>query len=337
MQNTEYIVAIELLEAVVEYLEARGVSLEPIWQRYQVNLDALQDEQFVPFTLFSDCFELGAEATNDNSIGLHVGENISARHWGQLGYLILSGEDGFESINYIQRFARLITNAMESTFSMEGDHLLCYFRMFPEQYSRHTCEFFISAIFSLGKFMSDGRFAFKEIHFTYDLKTNAKDYQQVLGCPCYFNKPENKIIVERNRLAFSSTFRDPRLKKVLEQHAVSVLQHLGTGNDLVRDIKAYVMDALPNGAPSLKQVCEHFQMSERSLQRALAKHSLSYQELVDQLRADLAKTYIENDYNFLDIALLLGYSEQSAFHRAFKRWTGLPPAKYKKQRAASLE
>lgn len=331
MQNNEYIVAIELLEAVVEYLETREISLARLWQRYDTSLEALQEQQFVPFELFSDCFELGAEATQDTSIGLHVGENVSARHWGQLGYLILSGEDGFESINYIQRFARLITNAMESTFAVEGDYLVCFFKMFPAEYNRHTCEFFISAIFSLGKFMSEGRFAFKEIHFTYPLETRAADYQQVLGCRCLFEQPHNKVIVERSALGFTSTFRDPRLKKVLEQHAVSVLQHLGSDDDLVRDLKGYVMDELPNGAPSLKQVCEHFQMSERSLQRMLAKHSLSYQELVDQLRSDLAKTYIDNDYSFLDIALLLGYSEQSAFHRAFKRWTGLPPAKYKKQ------
>lgn len=331
MQKTEYTVAIELLEAVVEYLEAQGVTLDELWTRYDTSLENLQDQQFVPFELFSDAFELGAASTRDASIGLHVGENVSARHWGQLGYLILSGEDGFEGINYIQRFARLITNAMESSFAMEGNHLACYFRMFPEHYSRHTCEFFISAIFSLGKFMSEGRFAFKEIHFTYPLQSHVEHYEKVLGCRCLFNQPDNKILVERKRLAFTSTFRDPRLKKVLEQHAVSVLQHLGSGNDLVRDITGYVMDALPNGAPSLKQVCEHFSMSERSLQRSLARHSLSYQELVDQLRSDLAKTYIDNDYNFLDIALLLGYSEQSAFHRAFKRWTGLPPAKYKKQ------
>ncbi len=333
MQKNEYTIAIELLEAVVEYLESRGVRLGELWKRYDTSLDILQDQQFVPFELLSDAFALGERATGDTSLGLHVGENVSARHWGQLGYLILSGEDGFEGINYIQRFARLITNAMESTFAMEGNHLVCFFRMFPEHYSRHTCEFFISAIFSLGKFMSEGRFAFKEIHFTYPLESRYENYEKVLGCRCLFEQPENKILVERNRLAFTSTFRDPRLKKVLEQHAVSVLQHLGTGDDLVRDVTAYVMDSLPNGAPSLKQVCEHFSMSERSLQRSLAKHSLSYQELVDRLRADLAKTYIENDYNFLDIALLLGYSEQSAFHRAFKRWTGLPPAKYKKQQA----
>lgn len=333
MQNTEYIVAIELLEAVVEYLDDRKVSLGPIWKQFGTSLEQLQDQQFVPFEVLSACFEYGAEKAEDPSIGLHVGANVSTRHWGQLGYLMLAGEDGFESINYIQRFARLITNAMDSRFEMQSDQLLCYFNMGPEVYNRHTCEFFISAIHSLGKFMSEGRFAFKRIEFVYDLDTKPEDYEKVLGCQCLFNQDENRIIVETAVLSFTSSFRDPRLKKVLEQHAVSVLQHLGSDDDLVRDLKSYVVDALPNGSPSLKAVCEHFQMSERSLQRMLAKHSLSYQELVDQLRSNLAKTYIENDYSFLDIALLLGYSEQSAFHRAFKRWTGLPPAKYKKQQS----
>ncbi|MCG8671090.1 MAG: AraC family transcriptional regulator [Pseudomonadales bacterium] len=335
MQNTEYNVAVEPLEAIVEYLEDRGISLAPVWQRYNTSLAELQEQQFVPFELFSACFDLGEQKTQDLNLGLNAGATISTRHWGQLGYLMLSGDDGFESINYMQRFAKLTTNSMESRFEMSGQHLVCYFKMFPEAYSRHTCEFFISAVYSLGKFMSDGHFKFKEIKFSYPNGSPVEDYERILGCHCLFNQEENKITVEQSALAFTSTFRDPRLKKVLEQHAVSVLQHLGSDDDVVRDLKTFVSDALPNGAPSLKQVCEHFQMSERSLQRLLAKHSLSYQELVDNLRSDLAKTYIENDYSFLDIALLLGYSEQSAFHRAFKRWTGLPPAKYKKKLQAN--
>lgn len=331
MQNTEYTVAIELLEAIVEYLEEKGVSLSPIWERYAISLAELKEQQFVPFELFSDCFDLGEESTGDISMGLHVGANVSTRHWGQLGYLMLSGEDGFESIDYIQRFARLITNSMESRFDLQGNQLLCHFQMVPEEYSRHTSDFFISAIYALGKFMSGGQFTFKEIRFMSSNVAPIEEYEKVLGCKCLFNQSENKITVDKSALTFTSFFRDPRLKKVLEQHAITVLQRLGADDDLVRDLKTYVIDSLPNGAPSLKQVCERFQMSERSLQRMLAKHSLSYQELVDQLRAELAKTYIENDYSFLDIALLLGYSEQSAFHRAFKRWTGLPPAKYKKQ------
>ena len=330
MQTSEPIVAIELLEAVVEYLSQKGVSLDAIWNKHGVSLEELEDKQFVPFELFADCFRLGEKALQDKAFGLHVGETVSTRHWGQLGYLILAGEDGFESINYIQRYARLITDAMESTFSLDGEHLVCHFHMNPHYFDRHACEFFISSILSLGKFMSEGQFRFKEIHFSYQLEASVAIYESVLDCRCLFEQRENKIIVEKSMLAFTSTYRDPRLKKVLEQHALTVLQNLGSSDDLVRDIRSFVLDALPNGAPSLKQVCERFQMSERSLQRMLAKHSLSYQELVDQLRADLAKTYISNDYSFLDIALLLGYSEQSAFHRAFKRWTGLPPAKYKK-------
>ena len=330
MQTSEPIVAIELLEAVVEYLSQKAVSMDTVWSKHDVSLQALEDKQFVPFQLFSDCFQLGERALQDKAFGLHVGETVSTRHWGQLGYLILAGEDGFESINYIQRYARLITDAMESTFAVDGNHLVCRFHMAPQHFDRHACEFFISSILSLGKFMSEGQFRFKEIHFNYALEAPIDIYESVLDCRCLFDQQENKIIVENSMLAFTSTYRDPRLKKVLEQHALTVLQNLGSSDDMVRDIRTFVLDALPNGAPSLKKVCEHFQMSERSLQRMLAKHSLSYQELVDQLRADLAKTYISNDYSFLDIALLLGYSEQSAFHRAFKRWTGLPRAKYKK-------
>ena len=110
-----------------------------------------------------------------------------------------------------------------------------------------------------------------------------------------------------------------------------MLQDLSSGDEWLQQVQAVILDCFPNGAPSLKQVSEHFAQNERTFQRALAKNGVNFQEMVDELRKAMAMQYIKNDYNFLDIAMMLGYSEQSAFHRAFKRWTGLTPSKFRRE------
>ena len=66
-------------------------------------------------------------------------------------------------------------------------------------------------------------------------------------------------------------------------------------------------------------------------QRTLARLGFNYQDMVDELRMNLALEYLRNDYNFIDIAMMLGYSEQSAFHRAFLRWTGVTPRRFRER------
>ncbi len=183
--------------------------------------------------------------------------------------------------------------------------------------------------------MSGGVFQFREIHFKHDPKLDASIYEEILGCPCYFSRAENRIWVNQKVLAFSSQYRDPRLKKILEQNALAFLQTLGDDDDLVRQVKTLITESIAQRAPTVAEVAESLGMSDRALQRSLAKHNTSFQELIDDVRQGLAKKYIEQRYPFLDIALLLGYSEQSAFHRAFKRWTDMSPSSYRKSLSQS--
>ena len=348
MVKHPHVVAIEVAEALIEYMVEREFNVEQFFAERQFSYDIEQDLPFLPFEIFSDLFVAGADFLDDEHLGLHVGQTVSTRHWGQLGYLILSGENGIEAIRYMDRYARLITNAMDTRFEIEGEHLICSFELLPagkgssdgNAYSHHILDYFISAVRNLGTFMSNGVFRYREIHFQYDppISPDSPDiYQEILGCPCYFGRANNRIIVGVESLQFLSHYRDPRLKKLLERNAQAVLQDLAGDDEFVRELKNYLANALKNGMPTLAEATAHFEISERTLQRRLAKQNISFQDVIDELRQELAKNYMQNDYSLLDIALLLGYSEQSAFHRAFKRWTGLSPSKYAKQHKLDLK
>ncbi len=333
MTSDHYHIAIELIEAIGEHLERQGFDADAFFRQQRFSIDDDHDG-FVDFQLFSRLFDAAEQFTGDHCIGLNVGANFLARHWGRLGYLIMAGENGLEGVQYIQRFARIVTNALDMQWHWQEDTLSCDFRILAPHASRHVYDYFVSSSLSLSKQTNNGKSPFHAVYFQHDGGGYGEQYAPVLGCECHFNAPWNRIVVQIRDLSQESRLRDPRLKKILEEHALQVLDKLATNDELIGKVRKHILQQLPNGVPSLKEICDLLGQNERTFQRTLAKLGFNYQDMVDELRMNLALEYIRNDYNLLDIAMMLGYSEQSAFHRAFKRWTGMPPSRFKKKQAA---
>jgi AraC-like DNA-binding protein len=101
--------------------------------------------------------------------------------------------------------------------------------------------------------------------------------------------------------------------------------------DIVQQVKSIILENLPDGNVTDRLVAGELNLSERSMQRRLKEHKTTFRSLLDTVREMVAKQYIENPRNRMsDIAFLIGFSEQSAFSRAFKKWTGKSPVEYRK-------
>jgi len=101
--------------------------------------------------------------------------------------------------------------------------------------------------------------------------------------------------------------------------------------DLVQQVKSIILENLPDGTVNEKLIAEQLNLSERSLQRRLQEHQTTFRLILESVREMVAKQYIKNPMNRMsDITFLLGFSEQSAFSRAFKKWTGKSPVEYRK-------
>jgi len=330
MTTTRLHIAVELIEAIGEYLDGCGLSATEFYHQQGYNPDDDQHNGYVDFQRFSQLFDAAAAFSGDDYIGLKVGENFLARHWGRLGYLIMAGENGLEGIQFIQRFASIVTNALQMQWQMDSTTLSCEFSLLEPVVSRHVIDYFVSSSLSLSRATSQNQASYLSVHFQHDGGPQPAFYDHFLQTQCFFNQSCNRITVALDSLRQLSVLRDPRLKQILEEHADQVLQSLAAGDELVQAVHRYIVDNLAHGAPTLKQTCEFLGQNERSLQRALAKQGINFQDMVDDLRRRMALEYMRNDYNFLDIAMMLGYSEQSALHRAFKRWTGMPPSRYRR-------
>ena len=121
-------------------------------------------------------------------------------------------------------------------------------------------------------------------------------------------------------------------KQIALMHDEALMRYLVEikKGDIVQQVKSIILDNLPDGQVTDKLVASELNLSERSMQRRLKEHKTTFRSLLDGVREMVAKQYIENPVNRMsDIAFLLGFSEQSAFSRAFKKWTGKTPVEYR--------
>jgi AraC-like DNA-binding protein len=128
---------------------------------------------------------------------------------------------------------------------------------------------------------------------------------------------------------------DPLLYESLKEH-LDQLSNDGSGQSLLTSVRVAVAESMKDGKPDLTRVAKRLEVGPRTLQRRLNAYGIDFKQLIDDFRCRLALTYLKDTKTRLtEIALLLGYSEASAFNHAFKRWTGCSPLEFRRAIARS--
>jgi AraC-like DNA-binding protein len=160
-------------------------------------------------------------------------------------------------------------------------------------------------------------------------------YRDVFRTDVRFGTDADRIHFSADEWRTPLETSDPTLAQVLETRARMRLERLtDSEDDLDPELRRAIIGALPEGA-RVREVARALHMSVRTLQRKLDKSGTSYRAAVDALRSELACQYLtDKTVSISEIALLLGFSDQSTFHRAFERWTGDAPGRWRKKRHA---
>ena len=166
--------------------------------------------------------------------------------------------------------------------------------------------------------------------FTSLAPDNLYPYNKIFNAPLYFNKPENELLIEKACLNLPILLADDNVRTALEQLAQERMTTLFAENTLPQKVSALIGKLFLDGKKvSLTHVAKDLAMSPRNLQLKLKKEGISYQEILNNLRKKIALDHLQDpDAHMSDLAFLLGYSDQSAFNNAFKRWTGKTPGQY---------
>jgi len=158
---------------------------------------------------------------------------------------------------------------------------------------------------------------------------NAKDITDFFQTEVHFDAEVDSLTIARADADSELSSANKEIALMHDEMLMKYLVEIKKG-DIVQQVQSIILDNLPDGQVSDKLVASKLNLSERSLQRRLKEHKTTFRFLLDGMREMVAKQYIKNPVNRMsDIAFLIGFSEQSAFSRAFKKWTGKSPVEYR--------
>ena len=156
-------------------------------------------------------------------------------------------------------------------------------------------------------------------------------HEEWFGCPVRFGAERDAILFSDETLARPNILGDEGISQYLTTHLDAELSEMTWEPALVMQARAAIAQALSEGAPKMAEIASGLGLSARSFHRRLSEHGMSFQSLTEETRRDLAEGLLRDErHSLAEIAFLTGFSEQSAFTRAFKRWVGTTPATYRK-------
>lgn len=312
-----------------DYLDARGIDAPACRAR----LDAWPEDARIPLADWIVLLHAIEEVDPRPALGLYIGDYIQPRHAGLMGYIGLSCDTLGEAFMRFERFHRLVYDGNPAGMSIHGDMVSLSWGIehgLPGQLPDETG---IAAFFTIVRKLVGRKLPPTAINFVNPAPADTAVYEEFFGCPVTFGGTLTSVTFPTHYLMLPVAYSDPGLRTLLEQQAEALLRALPSNQDFQTELKAALARSLHEGIPTLEHVAQRLAMSPRTLQRRLADLDLSFQHLLDRSRAELARGYLlEGNLTLSEIALLLGYSEQSAFNRAFKRWTGQTPRSLRKPR-----
>ena len=252
--------------------------------------------------------------------------------YGAFGLAFKSAVDLAGSYSRVERYGRVVTNI--ANFRVVPGESTSFMEVIPGHEDRLglrlTAELALAAAMALSREVSSAEFNLEALHIAHDAPPDRSGFEDHFRCLVRFGAERDALEVSNERLLCPNRLGDAGISHFFDAHLDRALSELPEDGGLERRVRAEISRALSEGVPTLSQTAQRLAMSGRTLQRRLAEAGLAYQALVEEARRDLATRLLRSsDYTLAEIAFLTGFSEQSTFTRAFKRWHAQTPRAYR--------
>ena len=338
----EATLATPLIVDFLGFLDRQGHPVANVCRAAQIDPATLTHTNArVPASVMERLWTLAEQLTGDPDVGLHSAESYNPGALSILGYVILSCRTAGEALDRLSRYAPLLNEGLGVELVPEGTgRVTCRFSAVPGLDSfLHRSPRQMMETLAGGTVVTLRRLATRPVdpiavRFRHAAPASTSEHQRIFGPVVRFSQEEDAVVYDVAALASPFMSADPALLEVFEGEARRALQGLVSSHGVSGRVMAFLAGRLKGAVPPLSEVASELAMSERSIQRSLGEEQTSYRRLVDEVRKRLAIEHLSRPgTSATDVAFLLGFSEPSAFTRAFRRWTGTPPTEF---RAASV-
>jgi AraC-like DNA-binding protein len=311
------------------FLVHEGLPAQSLYQLVGLTREQLDEaDRMVDVSVSERLLAYGAQQLAYDDLGFRIGMWGDSGRWGLLGHIVDCCQSISQALELQRRYQSLVGNVSRPEFVMAD--ATCTLKWVPHyQCSYHLNEEVVTSWVAFAKKVIGLKLTPVEIHFSHEQHGNINEYEAFFGCPVKFNSEYTGIVFERAILTLPLLGYSPDLLNVLTGYADLLVskKHKNAANEVITQ---YIIESLATKVPSLEDVATYLGVSSRSLQRKFKQQGTNFKSIVDDVRKEYAFSYLlQTNYKMSYIAQILGFSEQSVFQRAFKRWTGVTPGEYR--------
>lgn len=333
--------AAHLLRPLVLALEARGIAPAALFAGTGFGPDVLAGTR-VPESAVRALWQRAVALTGEASLGLRIGRSTEPQALGLLGLVLSNARDIGQAFALLNRFHRLVYDAVPFRLETAADgHHVLHLHRDPQaqaEEARPFVEFLLAAVLRLAGALAgpqaQGAPYLQALHFRHRQPDELDSYHETFpGAVLRFGQADNAVHFDAALFARPVAYADDAMLALLKQRADRELRELAVETDLVSRARAAIRRRLAGAAPTVTQVAADCHMSRASLQRHLAAAGSGFRQLLDQERFAAARELLRDPaHSGEHIAMMLGYADVSAFHHAFRRWSGTTPASFRGRR-----
>jgi AraC-like DNA-binding protein len=333
--------AINKMTMASRYLAAQISSLDKFGFPREKSLNAIKladsdlSEKYKRFDILTliPLYEEASKHLNDPYISLRVGFDFRVSTFEQTGNIYTVCDNIRQVVEMNERYQRLAIYAGQPSLEIDdaANRYFLNFKQFdmPSKGQHHIINVIFGAYGTAFRWLNWGSGkGLKSIDLQQPKPANNALFERVFDCPIRFNQPHNRLEFFAEHVDTEFPTRDPLKRAKFEAQLDYLLENNNYQKSFKTALTLYLIQQMEAGAVSFSKTADAFQLSESKLRSALTKSNTNFREQVDIARDKLFRELISQGQTFAAIAQALGYNDQAAFTRAFKRWYGVAPGKW---------
>ncbi|MEM1006848.1 MAG: helix-turn-helix domain-containing protein [Pseudomonadota bacterium] len=325
------IARLHLLTEFLEKSSGNSATAERVRTRSGLGPDSLEPDA-LEFSAHKEALfvRYACEELDEITFGAQVGLSVTSAST-LTAYISKYSRDLKQVIENTSRFHDIIDPAVVFNLRVSGN-----FAAFEAEwkdagfarYHRRT-EFLLFAALARMRNLTQVDFFPIEMRFQHEVGEHAGAFQKLAGFPVVFGAENLEIILSLSSLDLQVPTYDPSLRTHLLEYGDRILAERRSPRQMMRArVEGLITRSMPGNVIQAEETAASLGMSPRTLARRLKAEGTNYREIVEDLRCDLAQTFITNGMSLSEISYSLGYADQAAFSTAFKRWTGQAPSAF---------
>lgn len=286
----------------------------------------------IDFKAVSQHFSTARDVLEMPDFGVRVGHKFRVSTFTQTGSVYNFSKSLADVARINGHYQRLIETAGDSEMVREGERAYLQWtpRFEDDEFHRTMTEIVFGGYATTIQWLSWGfNRGIKSIAFRHRQPEYLETYEELFQCPISFNQPQNRLEFFAENVDLSLPTSDADKMAKICNRLDQILMSVDGESDIARRVRGAIRTALSEGSVNLSIVANELGLSERTLRRHLSNEGLNFRQAVDDVRKAMFDALSARGESLTQIALMLGYNDQSAFTRAFKRWYGINPSAYR--------